>query len=178
MPTWLMVRTVGDPASAAKAVKEAAYALGANPISDIQPMATLRSDATASPRLTASLLGLFALLALAVTLTGIAGVMAFAISQRTREMGLRLALGAQPRGILAMVVRQGMVQVTMGLVLGIAGAMAFGRVLTGLLFEVEPSDPVTFVAVALALAAAGLVAVVLPAQRAVNIDPATALRAD
>lgn len=178
MPTWLMVRTVGDPASAAKAVKDTAYALGANPISDIQPMATLRSDATASPRLTASLLGLFALLALAVTLTGIAGVMAFAISQRTREMGLRLALGAHPRGILAMVVRQGMVQVAMGLVLGIAGAMAFGRVLSDLLFEVEPSDPATFVAVALALAAAGLVAVVLPAQRAVNIDPATALRAD
>ena len=178
MPTWLVMRTVGDPAGAARAVKDAAYSLGANPISDIQPLATLRADAVASPRVTASLLGLFALLALAVTLTGIAGVMAFAVSQRTREMGLRLALGAQPRGILTMVVREGMVQVAMGLALGIVGAMAFGRVLTDLLFDVEPGDPATFVAVVVTLAGAALVAVILPARRAVSVDPASALRAD
>ncbi len=178
MPTWLVVRTVGDPDSAARAIKDAAYSLAANPISDIQSLATLRDDAVASPRLTASLLGVFALLALAVTLTGIAGVMAFAVSQRTREMGLRLALGAQPRGLLNMVVRQGMGQVVAGLALGVAGAFAFGQILTDLLFEVNASDPATFVAVIIVLAAAGLVAVVIPARRAVTIDPATALRSD
>jgi hypothetical protein len=178
MPTWLVVRTVGDPDSAARAVKDAAYSIGANPISNIQSLATLRDDAVASPRLTASLLGVFALLALAVTLTGIAGVMAFAVSQRTREMGLRLALGAQPRGLLNMVVRQGMVQIVVGLALGVAGAFAFGQVLTDMLFEVNSSDPATFVAVIVVLAVAGLIAVLIPARRAIAIDPATALRSD
>ena len=178
MPTWLMIRTVGDPASAGQSVKDAAYALGANPISDLQPMATLRADAVASPRLTASLLGIFAVLALIVTVTGIAGVMAFSITQRTREMGLRMALGAQRQGILTMVVRQGMVQVIIGLSLGIVGAFAFGRVLSGLLFEIQPSDPFTFAIVLLALATAALVAIVIPARRAVAVDPAIALRQD
>ncbi len=176
MPTWLMIRTVGDPASAGQSVKDAAYALGANPISDLQPMAALRADAVASPRLTASLLGIFAVLALIVTVTGIAGVMAFSITQRTRELGLRMALGAQPQRILAMVVRQGMVQVIIGLAVGLAGAIAFGRVLRGLLFEVQPSDPITFTAALLALAAAALIAIVIPARRAVAVDPAIALR--
>jgi putative ABC transport system permease protein len=178
MPTWLVARTVGDPDGAARAVKDAAYSLGANPISDIQSLATLRDDAVASPRLTASLLGVFALLALAVTLTGIAGVMAFSVSQRTREMGLRLALGAQPGGLLSMVVRQGMMQIVAGLVLGVIGAIAFGRLLTDMLFEVNASDPATFVAVIAVLALAGLIAVLLPARRAIAIDPASALRSD
>ena len=178
MPTWLMIRTVGDPASAGQSVKEAAYALGANPISDLQTMAALRADAVASPRLTASLLGIFAVLALIVTVTGIAGVMAFSITQRTREMGLRMALGAQRQGILSMVVRQGMVQVIIGLTLGIVGALAFGRVLSGLLFEIQPGDPVTFAIVLLALATAALIAIMIPARRAVAVDPAIALRQD
>ena len=176
--TWLMIRTVGDPASAGQSVKDAAYALGANPISDLQPMATLRADAVASPRLTASLLGIFAVLALIVTVTGIAGVMAFSITQRTREMGLRMALGAQRQRILTMVVRQGMVEVIIGLSLGIVGAVAFGRVLSGLLFEIQPSDPMTFAIVLLALTTAALVAIVIPARRAVAVDPAIALRQD
>ena len=178
MPTWLMVRTVGEPAMAGRAVKEAAYSIGANPISDIQPMATLRADAVSSPRLTASLLGVFALLALAVTLTGIAGVMAFAVSQRAKEMGLRLALGARPGKLLHMMVRQGMVQVALGLLFGVGGALAFGQVLTDLLFEVDAGDPTTFALVVVMLAAAGLVAVLIPARRATTVDPATALRSD
>ena len=178
MPTWLMLRTVGDPASAGQSVKDAAYALGANPISDLHPMAALRADAVASPRLTAALLGIFAVLALIVTVTGIAGVMAFSITQRTREMGLRMALGAQRQRILGMVVRQGMVQVVIGLAIGLAGAIAFGRVLRGLLFEVQPSDPITFTTALLALAAAALIAIVIPARRAVAVDPAIALRQD
>ncbi len=164
MPTWLMLRTVGDPVGAAQGVKDAAYALGANPISDLQPMAVLRADAVASPRLTASLLGIFGVLALIVTGTGIAGVMAFSITQRTREMGLRMALGAQRQSILTMVIRQGMVQVVVGLAFGIAGAFAFGRVLRELLFEIQPSDPLTFAIVLVALSTAALVAIVIPAS--------------
>ena len=178
MPTWLVMRTVGDPGAATRTVKDAVHAMGRNAISDVQPLATLRADALSSPRLTASLLGTFALLALAVTVTGIAGVMAFSISQRTREMGLRLALGAQPGSILGLVVRQGMVQIVAGLVVGVVGALAFGRVLTDMLFEVGAADPTTFVAVALALITAGLVAILLPARRAVAVDPMTALRDD
>ena len=179
MPTWLMIRTVGDPASAAQAVKDIAYALSdANPISDLQPLATLRADAVASPRLTASLLGVFAVLALIVTFIGITGVVAFTITQRTRELGLRMALGAQRPGILSMVVRQEMVQVAAGLVLGIAGAIAFGRLFSGLLFEVQPVDPATFVVVVAVLAAGALVAVVIPARRAVGVNPVIALRSN
>ncbi|NKB86975.1 MAG: FtsX-like permease family protein [Acidobacteria bacterium] len=178
MPTWLVVRTVGDPLAATRAVKDTAYSMGSNPISDVQALATLRDDAVASPRLTASLLGVFALLALAVTLTGIAGVMAFAVSQRTREMGLRLALGAQPGKLLNMVVRQGMVQVAVGLVLGVGGALAFGQVLADMLFSVDSGDPTTFVVVVVTLAIASLIAVLIPARRAIAVDPATALRSD
>ena len=178
MPTWLVMRTVGDPAAATRAVKDTVHAMGRNALSDVQPLATLRDDALSSPRLTASLLGTFALLALAVTVTGIAGVMAFAISQRTREMGLRLALGAKPGSILGLVVRQGMTQVVVGLVLGIAGAIAFGRVLTDMLFEVRSGDPMTFVGVSAALLTAALLAILLPARRAIGVDPVTALRDD
>ena len=104
--------------------------------------------------------------------------MAFSITQRTREMGLRMALGAQRQRILGMVVRHGMVQVVIGLAIGLAGAIAFGRVLRGLLFEVQPSDPITFTTALLALAAAALIAIVIPARRAVAVDPAIALRQD
>ena len=122
MPTWLLVRTVGDPATAAQQVKEITYALsGANPISDIETLASLRDEAVASPRLTASLLGLFAALALVVTVTGIAGVMAFTVNQRTRELGLRMALGARKGSVLGLVVGQGMALVVAGFAFGSCG---------------------------------------------------------
>lgn len=179
MATWVLVRTVGDPLSAAGQLKEIAYSIGSvNPISDLSTLATWRQDALASPRLTAMLLGLFALLALVVTVTGIAGVMAFSVSQRTREMGIRMALGARKSGVLAMVVRQGMGLVGVGLIFGIVGALAFGRVLSGLLFDTPATDPATFVVVSASLLVASLVACLVPARRATSVDPVEALRTD
>ena len=179
MPTWLLVRTVGDPATAAQQVKEITYALsGANPISDIETLASLRDEAVASPRLTASLLGLFAALALVVTVTGIAGVMAFTVNQRTRELGLRMALGARKGSVLGLVVGQGMALVVAGLLLGVAGAIVFGNVISGLLYDTAPTDPVTFILVATCLLVASIVACLVPARRAISVDPAITLRAE
>lgn len=179
MPTWIVLRTVGDPAAAAQQVKELAYSInGSSPISDLTPMATLRSDALASPRLTASLLGLFAMLALIVTVTGIAGVMAYTVNERTREMGLRMALGAEAGGILTMLVRQGMLLVVVGLGVGVVGSVLFGRAVADMLFEVATSDPTTYLLVGGVLLLASLVGVVIPARRALKVDPVVALRAE
>lgn len=177
MGGWIVIRTGDDPAAMASTLREIAYSLGPeNPISQVQTMATLRDDALASPRLTAQLLGLFALLALVVTVTGIAGVMAYDVSQRTHEMGIRMALGARRGGLVGMVLGQGLVLVLIGLVLGVVGAVAFSRVMGGLLYEVEPTDPVTFVGVVVVLVAAATAACLAPARRATAIDPAIALR--
>jgi ABC-type antimicrobial peptide transport system permease subunit len=100
------------------------------------------------------------------------------VSQRTREIGIRMALGAEQRGVLTMILREGLGMVLVGLTIGVAGALALSRVMDGLLFGVEPSDPVTFIAVALILIAVAIVACLVPARRATTIDPLVALRAD
>src|SRR5262249_22571886 len=130
------------------------------------------------PRLTANLLGLFALLALAIAATGIGGVMALVVSQRKHEIGVRMAIGAKPGEILAMVLRQGMLLAVLGVALGLLGAVWMTRVLQGLLFEIQQTDVVTFVSVAVVLALAALVASYVPARRAARLDPITALRTE
>ena len=132
--------------------------------------------AIAQPRLNALLFGLFALLAFALGVIGLYGVMAYAVTQRTREIGVRLALGARTPDILAMVLGQGMRLALLGVAIGIGAALALTRLLTGLLFGVAPADPLTFIAVPLALALVALLACWLPARRAMQVDPMTALR--
>ena len=159
--------------------RKVAYSLNdATPVTDLTPMAILRADALSSPRLTASLLGLFAVLATIVTVTGIAGVMAYTVNERTREMGLRMALGADAGGILAMLVRQGMLLVVLGLGVGVAGSVLFGRAVADLLFGVGTTDPTTYVVVGTLLLIASLFGVVIPARRALRVDPVVALRTD
>ena len=121
---------------------------------------------------------IYILLALVITATGLAGVMALLVNQRTQELGIRLALGATPRKILLMVLRQGLTLVALGLALGFAGAMALRRVMSGLLFAVEPGDPLTWLVVSLALAAVAAVACFAPARRVTLIDPLKALRSE
>jgi len=128
--------------------------------------------------LTATLLAIFATLALLVTLAGIGGVIATSVQQRTKEFGLRMALGARRDGVLMMVVRQGLTLVVIGLVLGIAGALAAGRVLSSYLYQTAPRDPMIFAGVAAVFILAGVVACLIPARRATTVDPLIALRAE
>jgi putative ABC transport system permease protein len=136
----------------------------------------VRSGALASPRLTAILLLACAAVAVLITATGLGGVLAYAVSQRTHEFGIRLALGALPRSVVGMVVRQGLGLTALGLALGLGGALLFSRLLKGLLFGVTPTDPPTFLAVAALLAVVALGACLLPARRATAVPPAEALR--
>jgi putative ABC transport system permease protein len=124
------------------------------------------------------LLTWFAALALALAAIGVYGVMAYLVSQGTRELGIRLALGAAPRDLLALVIRQGMVVALVGTALGLAGAMLLTRFMRSLLFGVRPSDPLTFVVIAATLTVVALAASYVPARRAARIDPIVSLRSE
>jgi putative ABC transport system permease protein len=175
----LMVRTSGDPMTMVPALKAAVHGSDPQiPVEEIQTLADLRNERQASPRLTTALLGIFAVVALAITLVGIAGVIATSVSQRTREFGLRMALGASQRSVLTLVVRQGLLMVVGGLVLGLAGAIAFSEVLAAYLYDTPPTDPSAYVAVAILFIAAGILACAAPAKRATTIDPLTSLKAE
>ena len=132
----------------------------------------------AQPRLNSWLLGAFAALALALAAIGIHGVLAYAVSHRTREMGVRLALGAQPSDVVRLVVRQGLAPVVTGAAIGTAGALVLTRFMAAQLYDIAPSDPLTFAGALLVIAAVAVVACWLPARRATRVDPVTALRAE
>ena len=175
----VLVRTAGDPAAFGNTLRAAVYAVDPNqPVEQMQTLDDLRSEALAAPRLTAMLLGLFAALALLVTLAGIGGVIATSVTQRTKEFGLRMALGARRDSVLLMVVRQGLTLVVIGLAIGVAGALAAGRVLSSYLYQTAPRDPVIFAGVAAVFILAGVVACLIPARRATTVDPLIALRAE
>jgi ABC-type antimicrobial peptide transport system permease subunit len=137
-----------------------------------------RSESVASPRVTASLLAIFAALALLIAAAGIGGIMALTVSQRVREIGIRLALGARPSSILWMVLSQGLLLASLGVGLGILGALGLKTLLKSLLFGVTPRDPVTFGGVAFVLVASAMIATYLPARRAAAVDPIIALRTE
>jgi putative ABC transport system permease protein len=137
-----------------------------------------RYESMASPRVTASLLVVFAAIALIIATAGIGGIMALMVSQRVREIGIRIALGASPLRILQMVLGQGFLLAVLGVVIGAAGAMVLTGFVKSLLFEVPPTDMWTFGAVGFTLLAAAALASYLPARRAAAVDPNVALRAD
>src|SRR5215211_1880576 len=175
----LLVRTTGDPGAMANVMRNAVRSLDPNiPVENVRTLEELRSRYLATPRLTALLLGLFAAVALIVCLAGLTGVIATSVSQRTREFGLRMALGAQPARLLGDILRQGTMLVILGLAVGLAGAAVSGRVLTNYLFDTQPTDPLTLAGVAGAMLIAGVVACLGPARRATRVDPILALRAD
>jgi ABC-type antimicrobial peptide transport system permease subunit len=138
----------------------------------------VRTRALASPKLIASLLGLFALLALVITAAGIGGVLAFSVNQRTQEIGIRMALGASRSAVLKMVLRQGLTLILLGLAGGTIGALFLVRLMKQILYEVSPTDPLTFIAVTLVLLSVAVIACVLPARRATLVNPISALRAN
>jgi len=175
----VLVRTAGEPTSFGNVLRSTVHAVDPNqPVENMRTLEDLRSEALAAPRLTATLLGIFAALALLVTLAGIGGVIATSVQQRTKEFGLRMALGARRDGVLMMVVRQGLTLVVIGLALGIGGALAAGRVLSSYLYQTAPRDPIIFAGVAAVFILAGIVACLIPARRATTVDPLIALRAE
>jgi len=175
----ILARTAGDPATTFGAIRDAISSVDPDmPIERMQTLDTIRSAYLATPRLTALLLSLFAGLALCITVTGIAGVIATSVAQRTREIGLRIAVGASARGVLAMVLSQGFKLVGIGIAAGIPLAVIFGLALRSYLFDTAPADPLMLIGVALALGVAGALGCVGPALRATRIDPIAALRAE
>ncbi len=145
-------------------------------IPNVETLEQARSNSMASPRVMTDLLGIFAALALAIAAFGIGGILALTVSQRLNEIGIRVALGAKPGDVLSMILGQGMTLVVIGLAVGLASAFALTRMMKTLLFQVEPTDPITFAGVSLVLGVAALLACYVPARRALRIDPLLALR--
>jgi predicted permease len=174
--TWL-VRSNLDPAELERQIRHAVHSIDPDqPVENFRTLAEVRSASLSSPRLTATLLAMFGLLALIITATGIAGVVAFSVNQRTQEFGIRMALGAARSSVLGMVLRQGLQLVLIGLAIGAAGALVLTRALETLLFGVEPTDAPTFVMVSMVLLAVAAIACFVPARRAATVDPMVALR--
>ena len=179
MASQVLVRTTGDPLQMAAVVREAVHSFDPEqPVENFQTMEVRRAESIATPRLTVLLLGLFGGLAMVITITGIAGVVAASVTQRTNEFGIRMALGAQANEVMGMVLKQGLMLVGIGVALGLVGAVSFGRVLEGLLYDTEATDPVTFIAVAMVFLTATLAACWIPARRATRVNPIIALKAD
>ena len=173
---WL-VRSNIDPAVMERQIRAALRSIDPDqPVDHFRTVAQVRAASLQPPRLTAALLGLFALLALVITATGIAGVIALAVNQRTQEFGIRMALGAQRANVVVMVLGQGFQLVLAGLAIGLAGALVLTRVLSTLLFGVQPTDALTYLAVSMVLVAVAALACFLPARRAASVDPMVALR--
>ncbi len=173
----LVVRTSGDPAEITPAVRGELRAIDPDqPVSDVRTMEQVMADTVGRARFNTLLFTLFAALALILAAVGIFGVMNYSVTLRTREIGLRMALGAQPARVLMLVLRQGLLLTLVGIGLGLAGALALTRVMSSLLFGVEATDPLTFAAIVVLLAVVSLVACYIPARRATRIDPLIALR--
>ena len=173
----LVVRTDSDPTAIAAAVQREIRALDPNqPVSNVRTMDQVMSEWVARSRFNTLLLGLFAGLATLLSAVGIFGVMNYSVALRTRELGLRLAVGAQPRQVLLLVLKQGLVLTVVGVLLGLAAAFALTRLLSGLLFGVGAVDATTFTSISLLLVFVSLLACYLPARKAMRIDPLRALR--
>jgi len=173
----LIIRTRGDPTAQLGEVQDAIRAIDSDlPATNVRTIGQTLDQALWAPRFGAALLGVFGFLALILAMVGIFGVMSYSVSQRTREIGVRIALGAQGRSILSLVVGQGMILSGVGLAIGLLLALAASRALTSLLYEISPIDPVTFVGISGLLGLAALLACYLPARRATKVDPIIALR--
>ena len=173
----VVARTDSDPLSMANTLRRAVQTVDPDmPLFDVASMEQLVYKSVASPRFNALLLACFAALALTLAVVGIYGVMSYSVAQRTHEIGIRMALGAQQEDVLKLVVSQGLRLTLIGEVAGILGALGLTRFLSSLLYSVKPSDPLTFVVVSLGLAGVALLASYVPARRATKVDPMAALR--
>src|SRR5207248_9281774 len=176
-PRDLVIRTSGDPMSVAGPARKMIWSIDRNqPVSDIQTLDALLDNEVVQRRLQARLLGGFAALALALACVGMYGVLSYLVTQRTKEIGVRLALGAEARDILRSVAGRGMVLAGSGILIGILGALALSRLLSSMLFGISGRDPVIYASAVAIFAGVALAACVVPAVRASHIDPVLALR--
>jgi putative ABC transport system permease protein len=173
----VVVKTTSDPAAILATVRQQVSQVDpALPIFEIRTMKEMRGHNVASDRLNLGLLGGFAALALVLAVIGLYGLLSFTVTQRQREIGVRMALGAQRFEVLNLVVGQGMRLIFTGVVIGLLGSVALTRVLASVLFKVEPTDPLTLFIVTCGLCVVALLACYVPARRATKINPITALR--
>jgi putative ABC transport system permease protein len=171
------VRTQVEPTSFGITLRRAVNAADPNlPAFEVRTMEERLFESVAQPRFRTTLLGIFAALALVMAAVGLYAVMAVSVAQRTQELGVRMALGAQRRDVIGLVLREGVKLVGIGIVIGLTGAWALTRALATLLYEVKPTDPLTFLAAPVLLIVVALLACWLPARRASRVDPLTALR--
>lgn len=172
-----VIRTAGDPTELTPSVRRELAAVDPEqPVSDVRTMNQVMADTVGRQRFNTLLFGLFAGLATLLAAVGIFGVMNYSVALRTREIGIRMALGAQPARVLMLVLRQGLLLTLAGICIGLAGALALTRLMSGLLFGVGSTDPATYAAIVVLLAAVSLIACYIPARRATRVDPLTALR--
>ncbi|HST53137.1 MAG TPA: ABC transporter permease [Pyrinomonadaceae bacterium] len=173
----IVARTDGDPLKLARPVQAQVWAIDKNlPVSDVSSMEDVISGSVGPQRFNALLLGVFAAAALLLAVVGVYGVMSYTVAERTHEIGARMALGAQARDVLRLVVGQGLALALVGLVVGLVAALALTRLMSGMLYGVSATDPLVFGGVALVLALAALLACLVPARRATKVDPMVALR--
>jgi ABC-type antimicrobial peptide transport system permease subunit len=175
-PMGFVVRTAGPPMAMSAAIQEELRKATGLPVSDVRPMTEVVSRSTSRERFNMWLMTVFGGCALLLAAIGIYGLMAYSVAQRTQELGIRMALGAEAGHVRRMVVRQGMRLAAVGLVLGLVASMALARVVESFLFGVTARDPLVFLGVPLVLAVVAFVAVWLPALRASRVDPIEALR--
>ena len=173
----LIARAATDPSALSASVRQAVKAVDPEvPVFAVRTLSDIVSDRTAQRRLAVMLITVFAAVALLLAAVGIYGVMSYAVAQRTQEIGIRMALGAERRDILRMVLWHGTLMAVAGIGLGITVALGLARLITSLLFQVSATDPPTFSIVPVVLAAVALLACYIPARRATRVDPLVALR--
>jgi predicted permease len=173
----LVIRASGEPSSLVSAARRVVRGIAVNePIENVLTISQIRDESIAPRRLNAALVSSFSILAVFIAAVGIAGVLAFSVSARTNEIGIRMSLGADGARVQRMIILEGGVLLVAGLLIGVAGAILGSRMIQGLLFGVPPHDPFTLVSVALVMGAVGLAACWVPALRAARIDPAVAMR--
>jgi putative ABC transport system permease protein len=178
MPNALIIRTAIDPLSLATPVRNAIWAVDKDQtVANIDSMEHIVAGAVARQRFSMLLLAIFAAVALVLAAVGIYGVMSYSVAQQTREIGIRMALGAQRSDVLRMTVRQGLRLVGFGLGIGLVAAFILTRVMASLLFGISATDPLTFISISLVLLAVAILASYIPALRATRVDPMIALRA-
>jgi putative ABC transport system permease protein len=175
--TYIVVRSASEPRSLAAGVRQAVWSLDKDlPITNMRTMEDLLSESVARPRFRTFVFLVLGTLAIVLAVTGIYGVISYLVSQRTREIGIRVALGAQRRTVLSLIIRQGMSLALLGAVIGLMAAFVLTRLLRGLLYGVEATDPLTFASITILLLLVSLAACWIPARRAAKVDPLVALR--